>query len=208
VTFTNDEWDSLCLLLEEGWPGEFGEGARGAWRVMLNDYTVEEVFRAIKGLVARGGKFRPSVAEVVAEIRQDPSSPTFEECYQLIYGRGGVLRARPERATVIRPEDVSRAQKERLEDVHPLVRSFVERQGLGRLERLELNDPVWGELRRKELREAWDAHCEAMEGRDVAALVSGRRGEIGRFDPMAVLGGARREISQTTRERGADERNT
>jgi hypothetical protein len=197
VTIKPDEWETLCLLLEEGWPGEFTEATARAWRLLLDDFSAEQVLVAIKSLVARGGTFRPSVAEVTAAIRKDPSAPTFTEAYALIYGKGGVIRARPKYAgRLITDEDRNRAMLDRASELHPLVAAFVNRYGLHRLRMLEVDDPEYGELRRKELAGEWDQFCEAMEGRDVAALVSGRRGEIGRFDPMSVLGAKPAQIEQ------------
>jgi hypothetical protein len=188
-----DDWESLCLLIEEGWPGEFDETAAKAWRLFLDDYTADQVMVALKTLVARGGTFRPSVAEVVAAIRKDPSLPTFEEAMKLIYGRGGVLRARPRESTFRDSAEMARAyheaRLERARDLHPLVSTFVDRFGIDRLDSIEINHPDYGDVKRKDLRDAWDRHVEAMDGRDVAALASGRRrGELGRLDPLEALG--------------------
>lgn len=190
---TPEQWETLCLLIEEGWPGEFDDSAAKAWRLFLDDYDAEQVLVAVKSLVARGGRFRPSVAELVAQIRHDPSTPTFEEAYRLIYGARGVLRARPSETSFRDGSAMARAYHEarlaRAHELHPLVATFVERCTPDWLGALEVNHPDYSELRRKELREAWDRHCEAMDGRDVAALASGRRrGELARLDPLAALG--------------------
>jgi hypothetical protein len=71
--------------------------------------------------------------------------------------------------------------------LHPLLGDFVERYGVHRLRMLPVDDPDYGELRRRELREAWNRHREATEERDVAALASRRRGELRRFDPLRSL---------------------
>lgn len=194
-----DEWAGICLLIEEGWPGEFGDAAEKAWRVLLDDYDAVQVLRAVKLLVTRGGKFRPSVAEVVAEINYDPSKPTFEEVYRLIFGRGGVLRARVSYAGPIVDADQKRekAMRARMTEIHPLVASFIDRYGLSRLRTLELDDPDYGELRRKELREAWDRHVDAMDGREAAALVAGRRDGLRGLDPLAVLASPAKQIGSS-----------
>jgi hypothetical protein len=69
-----------------------------------------------------------------------------------------------------------------------MVRAFVLRQGIERLRHLPLDDPDWGFKRRDELHKAWAAHVEAFDGREVAALASGGRGELERLDPLAALG--------------------
>lgn len=189
---TPDEWESLCLLIDEGWPGEFSDASAKAWRLFLDDYDVEQVFVAIKALVARGGTFRPSVAEVVAEIRRDPLRPTFIEMVRLVFGSSGVLRAR----TPVRKASWEAGERDALDreammlraaQMHPLIGAFVDREGLDRLRALGLDDEEWGEARRRQLQVDWDAFVEAHEGREVAAIASGRRGELGRFDPLAVL---------------------
>jgi hypothetical protein len=78
------------------------------------------------------------------------------------------------------------------------VRAFVERQGIDRLRGLQLADPDWGEKRRADLERAYNEHVEAFDGREVAALASGGRGELARLDPLAALGvqGRGRELEQ------------
>lgn len=89
------------------------------------------------------------------------------------------------------------AREQRAAQVHPLVASFVVRLGYDRLDRdggvLDGN-PRDGRGEdtahwvRKELREAWDAHLEAMEGREVAVLAAGTGREgLRRVDPLAAL---------------------
>jgi hypothetical protein len=199
---TDQEWESICFLVEEWWPpspaeGEFDEHRRGAWRLALDGFEADVIARAVKALLIAGGKWRPRVAEVVAQIRKDPSKPTFEEAYRLIYGPRGVLRARaasgayPDPASMARAKDA--AARDRASGLHPLVALFLDRFDMDRLRMLEVDHPDYGELKRKELREAWDRHCEAFEGREVAALAA-RRGEIGRFDPLGALGARRPQI--------------
>lgn len=73
-------------------------------------------------------------------------------------------------------------------ELHQLIGAFVAKQGLERLRRLQsqLDDPEWGAKRRNELAQEWEECVEAGETRDVAALVAGRRGEMGRFDPLSL----------------------
>ena len=196
---TRDEWDGLSLFIEAWWPGEFPDVMAEAWRAALGDFDREAVLSALKARLARGDRWRPAVSEVVAEIRKDPTKPTFEEAQTLIYGRGGVLKARPEpgqryanEAAMLGARDD--AAQARACELHPLLASFVERYGVARLRNLELGDPEWGQVRLRELREAWDRHCEAMEDRDVAELVAGRRGELAAFDPLRALGPRRLEL--------------
>lgn len=199
--WTDDTWEAFCLIVEQAWPGEFTEGARIAWRVLLDDYDPDQSVGAVKRLVAKGSRFRPSVSEVAAEIRHDPSRPTFEEAFRLMFGAGGIfdVRVRGAFPDLAAMHNARHALCEaRCGEVHPLVGSFAIRYGLERLRGLELDDPQYGELRRKELQAAWDRHVDATDGRDVAALVSGRRGELGRLDPLAAITGPRRELEAGT----------
>lgn len=191
MSMSSDEWETVCLLIDQGWTGEFTDAQAAAWRVFLADYTADQVLAALKALVARGGRFRPSVAEVVAQIRSDPSRPTFDEALVLIRH---ALRAYnlplvgdyANEAQMIRARH--RRVRERAEDLHPLVAAFLARRDIGRLmdEVAEL-DGEYGPVRRRELEAAWEAHVVACEGRDVAALVAPRRGGLARLDPLAAL---------------------
>lgn len=210
MTWTADDERGIRRALLGSWPGTvvaWGAEAIDAYLYVLQarGLTAEQVMRAI-GTWPAGSDFPPSAPNLAAQALKDPSKPTFEEAYALIYGRGGVLRARlPYDGPVLNPEVMrDAAARRRMEEIHPLVSSFIARYGLTRLRLLEVDDPVWGEVRRKELREAYDRHCEAMDGRDVAALASGqRRGEIGRLDPLAALGARpTARISSSTNEEG------
>ncbi len=187
-----DEWATISMLIDEGWPGEFTASSATAWRVFLDEYDATQVLGALKVLVARGSTFRPSVAEVVAQIRDDPTVPTFAEACQLIFGPGGVMHARTKVRKVFweigeRDRLNEIAGWERASDMHPLIGAFIEREGFSRLRDLNLEDEQYGAMRRAQLQKSWDAHCEAMRGRELAAVAQGRRGELGSFDPLVVL---------------------
>jgi len=210
---TTDEWESICFLIEEWWPpspaeGEFDDARRRAWRLALDGFAADAIAAALRALLARGGKWRPRPSEVIAEIRKDPSKPTFEEAYRLIFGRGGALKARPPRGQTYANEAAmigahDDAAQARAWELHPLVGSFVERYGVRRLATLEIDHPEYGELKRRELREAWDRHCEAMDGRDVAALAAGRRrGELAAFDPLAAIKAGAHQVKRAELGRG------
>lgn len=198
MTWTDSQWDAFCGLLEEGWPGEFDDAASQAYRTLLDDAEPGAAAAALKRLLYRGNRFRPSAGELLGEIGTDPTRPTFDEAYRLIFGGDGVLRARPKRqagpqiyaSERQRQQAFNDAATERAATMHPLIGSFVVRQGLDRLRALPLEDPDWGEKTRRDLQRAWEQHVEACEGRDVAALASGRRGrgELAQLDPLAALG--------------------
>lgn len=198
------DWEGFCSLLEHGWPGEFTPGAANAYRVLLDGPDPDATVAALKRLLHAGQRFRPSAAELLEEVHRDPGQPTFDEAFALIFGPGGALHARPEQRTWAHQGERQRlftaAIRERLAGMHPLVGAFGQRMGIDYLRELDINDPDYRELRRRDLRAAWDRHVEAFAHREVAALAAGEpRGELGlhRFDPLAALGvpaGAPREL--------------
>lgn len=165
MTWDEKTWDGFCALLEEGWPGDFDDDARESWRVLLDDLEPPAAVLALKRLLLKGGRFRPSVSELLAETRADPSRPTFDEAYPTIYSAAARGAIPP--------------------GVHPLIESFVQRQGVDRLGQLPLDDPTWGEKTRRDLRGAWIEHVETWNGREIAALAAG--GSPRRLDAAASL---------------------
>lgn len=190
---TDNEWEGLCLLVEEWWPGEFTDVTATAWRLALDDFGAEKVLAALTARLALGGRFRPSLAEVFAQIRNDPDKPTFVEAYTAIFGTGGILRAR----TKVRKGSWEAGERGRLNDeaacqrageLHRLIGGFVRDQGLDLLRSLNLEDEEWGGARRKLLADDWEEFLDKNEGREGAALaVGGRRGKLGKFDPLRAL---------------------
>lgn len=164
MTWTVEEWDRFAILVEEGWPGEFSDAASLAWRAMLDDVEPQAAVRTLKELLLRGSRFRPSLSEFLAAVRFDPSMPTFEEAYSLIYR---ALRDEPARTD------------------NRLVAAFIMRFGEQRLRMLPVDDPTWGEKHRRDLREAWERHVDAWDGRERAAVAAG--GEPRQLDPLASL---------------------
>lgn len=176
---TPDEWESIALLLEEGWPGEFTDDASKAWRVLLDGFSATDILIALREMTLRGGKFRPSVSEVAAQIRQDPSRPTFDEAYQQLYGPGGVFGFRRSGVTI-----------------SPWIEAFVADYGRDRLRMLEVDHDEFGELKRRELRQSYEQFLEASEGREIAAIAQGRRaGGLKQFDPLSVLPGRSTDLA-------------
>lgn len=190
-------------LLDNGWPGDLTPGQVKAYQTLLDGTDPEVVVAGLRRLLHRGQRFRPSAAELLGAANHDPSRPTFDEAYRLIFGARGILAARP---TVRNYTDIGdraaayrTAARERAASMHPLVGAFVERQGLDRLRGLDLTNPQWGAKRRDDLKTAWEEHVEAFEGREVAALASGEGREgLRRLDPLAGLGVPRPQLEPTT----------
>lgn len=191
MSWTEQQWDVFSGLVAEAWHGEFEPAAEDAWRILLESVEPAAATEALRRLLLEGRQHRPSVSELLAEVRADPSKPTFDEAFRLIFGRGGALLADAHGMF----EDLSkervarkRAILERAQSMHPLIASFIERQGIDRLLTLRVDDHEWGEKRRFDLEGAWDRHVEAFDGREVAALASGRPDHLRQLDPIAALG--------------------
>jgi hypothetical protein len=118
-----------------------------------------------------GQAFPPSAPELAGLVQRDPSRPTATEAIEQIYGPGGVFGFKRANVTV-----------------SPWVLAFVDRYGPDRLRLLEVDDDEYGALRRKELGQAYEEFLVAMEGRELHEIATGRRRQLGRFDPLASLG--------------------
>lgn len=201
VVWNDTAWNAFCGLVEEAWPGEFDTDTRAKWRVLLDGTDPDLMVTGLKRLLHEGWKWRPSASLFLEAANRDPSAPTFDEAFRLIYGRNGVLRVPSPRqyandADQRRQRDA--AIEARLENVHPLVGSFVRRQGIGRLLTIQIHHETYGEKERRDLRLAWGQHVEAMRGRNIAALAAGRRkGELGAFDPLTALAPGHRAALET-----------
>lgn len=200
MSFTDDTaWDGFCTLIEEGWHGDFDDKARDAWRILLAPLTPEQASVALGKLMMEGRPHRPSPSEFLAAARNDPSVPTFDEALQAI--RYALKAKGPSADEITRKtgstfidEDTEKRERRaaiqaRLAEAHPLVGTFVARQGLGRLRNLPLDDVDWGEKTRRDLEVAWDEHVDTTDHRKVAELTErSGRGEPGKLDPIASLG--------------------
>jgi hypothetical protein len=201
MSWTEAQWATLFDLLDNGWPGELEPKQADAYRVLLDRSDPARVWEAVNALAHAGDhhRFRPTPVEILGAVRRDPGRPTFEEAFQSIFGPRGVLRARP----MVR-RYLDEAERKRMHDeaaltraatLHPLIGGFVARQGLDRLRHMPVDAPGTtdgpgeGHWARKELREAWDRHVDASDGRELAVLASGGRLGLRQLDPLAALGG-------------------
>ncbi len=212
MAWTEDQWAMFVALLAGdafAASGEFTADAASDYRLLLDTVEPAAAIAAVRELIHKGQVFRPKPGEIAPLCRQDATVPTFDEAYKLIFGPRGALRARPAAGEVYRGDTHAEAERarqqsrtaavlERADAMHPLIRSFLEVQGVERLLALPVEDPDYGELRRAELREAWDRHVAVGETRQVAALASGQNPR--QLDPLAALGlRAVPELEETTR---------
>lgn len=197
---TQHDWKPFALALLGSWPSQVSGWGREA----IAAYCAELEARgltpesAIVALRALGGDFPPSAGELAKPARRDPSRPTFAEAYRLLFEKGGALCKVHVNGVFDTPAHMRSAEHElirsRLAELHPLIASFVERQGIERLRTLPLEHEQWGEKARRDLEAQWDEHVQTFDGREVAELSSGRREELGRFDPLSALGMKRPEL--------------
>jgi hypothetical protein len=193
-----EQWKMFTAILKRGFVAKdpFTPDDENVYRLLLDSIDPEKALAAVREIVLEGQALRPRPGEIVERARRDRSRPTFDEAYQLIFGPGGAMSARLPKEF----DSIERGQNEatvrRARELHPLVGEFVVRQGPGRLRRLPLEDPQYGELHRRDLREAWERHVQMFEGRELAALSEGRPAGEGlrQLDPLAALGMGRREL--------------
>ena len=203
-----EDWRPVAKAMLGTWPEKVA-----AWgREGLAAYTAELAARGVTPDMALQGirtydpaaDFPPSAAKLAQAARRDPSRPTFDEALVLLQT---ALKARPPRSGPVARYDSlgarwaaeHQAVMNRAQELHPFVAAFIARQGVDLLRRLELDDPEYGPVRRRDLAEAWDRHVEAFDGRDTAALASGdRRRALTRLDPLAALTGPERPQIQAT----------
>lgn len=179
----NEQWDAIGLLLDQGWPGEFPPEAQGAYRVLLDGYDPEQILAAIRVLVRRGGRFRPSASELAGELQSDPGRPTWGEAFRVLFANRGLLTLRPELFAL-----------QRAEERHPLLAAFIRQEGYDRLRSLPVHDPDWGERTRRDLERAWNGLGERADhrlasGMGLEEIGRPRRGALGRPDFRALPGG-------------------
>lgn len=205
MAWTDKQWTTFLALVQPGWKAAapLTHDEIVAYRVLLDAVEPAAATGALQELVLIPGRpFRPTPNEIASRVRQDVTKPTFDEAFVLIFGRGGALKARRPAGIYADVRAMGQADDAaawaRLEGKHPLVVSFVQRQGLDRLRQMPVDDPDEGMWRRKELREAWELHVEAFDGREVTAIAAGTGREgLRRLDPLAGLPG---QLPPVTRE--------
>jgi hypothetical protein len=195
------DWNDVGQALLGSWPQQVAAWGREAIAAYSHELRARGVTpdAALTAIRCCGPeqKFPPSAPELAGLARRDPSAPTFEEAYTLIYGRGGIIRARPAYTggPILEPDKArDNAAQARMANMHSLIASFVNRYGLNRLRMLEVDHPEYGDLKRRELQAAWDTHCNATEGREIAAVASGRHDGLRSFDPLASIRAPHREL--------------
>lgn len=183
---TNREFVVLMQELDATFRGELDKAGEGAMRQHIGRVSFDEAHEAIAVLVARGQVFMPVAAEMVGALTRDPSRPTFEEAFAVLY----------ERPRSPLKKSTTKAAVAKAMEHHPLIARFVQVLGRDYLARLEVFDVEWGGAKRQQLLKAWNDMVAATGERDVTALVESTRdgGRTRRLDPMKAIGAERREL--------------
>jgi hypothetical protein len=189
MPWTEKSWDAFCSLLEHGFPGPFPEEAGDAYRALLGDYEPAEIVKALRSLIRKGGRFRPSASEIVGELTTDPTKPTFTEALSAI-----------RQVVPIRPDS---AALDRAERIHPYLAAFIRSAGLDRLRQWPIDDPEYGSVERKRLKDEWDSFVERADERVAhgLALEQSSASQLGlrRPDFAGALPGPREETDDHAR---------
>lgn len=184
MTWTDLGWRGFTHLLEHGWPGEFGDDARAAWRVLLDDVEPDEAVAALRSLLREGGTFRPSASELrgVVERMRSESVPSFDEAWRVIsvtMSSGNAL-----------DDDWA---LERIEaSAGKVAAAWCSAYGLERLRGEPVNDPDHGGAVVRRLSQSYVEMTGSVERRDRLVLRLGepKRQGLRRFDPAGLIGGA------------------
>lgn len=200
MTWTDAETRQAQRALLGSWPGTITQWGRDAFDAYLyvlqaRGLSADQVIRAV-GTWPAGVDFPPSAPNLAAAALRDPATPTFDEAVILIRrafraGRRPLTGSYDTEAQMIgaREEMVREAARA----MHPSVASFVERcSDISRLED-ELaemtGDGEHAGARRHEMEQRWQRHRDAIAGREVLALATGRgRTGLRQLDPLAAIG--------------------
>jgi hypothetical protein len=179
--WSDRSWDAFCSLLEHGWPGEFSPEAGDAYRALLDPFEPSQAIAALRALLAQGARFRPSAAEIVGAVTTDPGRPTWDEAYRDLRRALSVRQAY--HASIAGKQAVCLNWLN--EHSHPLVAAFFEAKTYARLSQLPVDDPDYGQLEIKRLREDWEAFTERAEERQAHGLPigTGARKQLGPHKP-------------------------
>ena len=166
----DQEWEAVTLLFEEAFAGEWTDRKSAAYRMLLDDYTGQQVLVAVRKVVRSGKPWVPAVPEIVAAIDADPSLPTWLEVRSALFGSASERR----RAA---------------HSMHPALEAFVGHLG-GPVEvsRIPVHCPDRGQWEVKRLEAAWKAHVEAWVDRSHHRAALQATGAPRQLSPISALG--------------------
>jgi hypothetical protein len=162
---TAEEWIPVARKLRNCWRGDFSDEMAGDYFDMLASFPGEVVEGAVKALVLDPKPWVPAVPEIIGQIRKmvEPPVPAWPEV------RNALLRALSVGAKrnyfASDEEKQVKAVRWLEEKIHPVVARFFEMETYERLARIEWDDPEYGMLREKELRERWEEFIDVARAR-------------------------------------------
>jgi len=192
---TVQEWDRVAARIAAWWPATaFTPEIAAVWFEDLADIDTKRVVGAIETLKRQGGRFAPSLGEVLAECdeRDEDPAPSFGEALRLFARSVSAARGDGEQA----------ALGWLAANAPAVVAEWVVDQGYDRLRLEPVNDPDHGGATRHRLERAWteflarrrDGHRRGVAAlaaeRRVAALQAGgqERAGLRQVDPAGLLG--------------------
>jgi hypothetical protein len=155
---TRDEWDTIALLIENCWRGEFDEVQSSAYYTMLRRFNHGEVMAALHRLVEDEKPFLPTVPEIVGAIRKIESRgiPAWTEVWskmKIALGKGSEQEA-----------------IDFMRDLHPIAAAFLSTEGFDRLRYEPFFDPDYGAIRVRDLHQRWNEFSERSSERQKQGL--------------------------------------
>lgn len=178
---TRDEWETIALLVDNCWRGEFNEVQSSSYFTLLQQFSHGEVMAGLQLLIERGKPFVPSVPEIVEAIRslQAPVLPSWSEVW------GAMPLALKQRTD----DEATEVMREKCGKV---AAAFIRSEGIQRLKYVEFFDPQYGNHRVRELQQRWtefaDRSVQRLRNGHALEAAGGRRGTLGKIDPFGYLG--------------------
>lgn len=86
---TRIEWDRIAAVLDNGFPGHFGEAESATYWLLLGRRPARQVEQAVRRAVDSGARYRPTPSELVRLMRNETVALTpsvWVERYVAMYG--------------------------------------------------------------------------------------------------------------------------
>ena len=88
---TRQEWDRIAAVLDNGFPGHFGEAESATYWLLLGKRPARQVEDAVRRAVDTAMRYRPTPSELVALMRESTSTveqrrEQWRDLYEKRYG--------------------------------------------------------------------------------------------------------------------------
>lgn len=122
---TGDQWQTIFLALGDWWQRPVSREEEDGYRTALPHADVDEVAAALQVLLRRGGRFRPTPAELAGQVARaaEPVALVWEEAYGALFAVGGLLSSTRGDVELLAAAGA----------VHPQLRAFCDHFGRERL---------------------------------------------------------------------------